>query len=413
MRFLLKWLFLLSLLTAFGYGGLQAKRVWEQKQIPVFRTAPVTEGQLVSVVNSTGEVKPVLSVSVGSFVSGPIEKLHVDFNDTVTKGQLMAEIDSRLFEAAVAADRALLGIRQAEVKRVESDLELAKLDLDRANQLKDRGEGIVSQVEIDQFRFKLASLEAQVRIASAGVQQAEAGLLNSEANLEFTRIVSPVDGVVIDRKIEPGQTLAAQFQTPELFVVAPDLRDEMHLFASVDEADIGLIREAAEQKQPVQFTVDAYPDDLFVGKVVQIRLSPVVAQNVVTYPVIVSAQNKEQKLMPGMTASLSFQTGKRDNCLRIPNAALRFFPKVEHVRAEDKHLVLGVTDEQEFGLDLEESAEEKTAFAAKRSQRYVWVWESPLLRAIPVTIGIRDSQWSELLSGDVSLADELVISEKK
>ena len=118
MRFLLKWLFLLSLLTAFGYGGLQAKRVWEQKQIPVFRTAPVTEGQLVSVVNSTGEVKPVLSVSVGSFVSGPIEKLHVDFNDTVTKGQLMAEIDSRLFEAAVAADRALLGIRQAEVKRV-------------------------------------------------------------------------------------------------------------------------------------------------------------------------------------------------------------------------------------------------------------------------------------------------------
>ncbi|MGB1925137.1 MAG: efflux RND transporter periplasmic adaptor subunit [Rubripirellula sp.] len=413
MRFLLKWLLILGFFAALGYGGIQGKKYWEQKQIPVFRMAKVTEGKLVSVVNSTGEVKPVLSVSVGTFVSGPIEKLHVDFNDKVTKGQLMAEIDSRLFEAAVAEDRALLGIRQAEVKRVESDLELAKLDLDRANRLRDRGEGFVSQVEVDQFRFKVESLEAQARIAEAGVKQAEAGLSNSEANLEFTRIVSPVDGVVIDRKIEPGQTLAAQFQTPELFVVAPDLRDEMHLFASVDEADIGLIREAAKQEQPVQFTVDAYPDDLFVGKVVQIRLSPIVAQNVVTYPVVVSAENKEQKLMPGMTASLSFQTGKRDRCVRIPNAALRFFPKVEHVRPEDKHLVLGVVDEQAVGVDIEESAQEKTALAAKRTKRYVWVWETPFLRAIPVTIGIRDSQWSELVEGNVLLEDELVIAEKK
>ena len=412
MRFLLKWFIVLAFFAAIGYGGMRGKEVWEKRQIPQFRTAKITEGSLTSVVNSTGEVKPVLSVSVGSFVSGPIEKLHVDFNDTVEKGQLMAEIDSRLFEAAVAEDRALLGIRQAEVKRVESDLELAKLDLDRANRLRDQGQGFVSQVEVDQFRFKVESLEAQARIAEAGVQQAEAGLSNSEANLEFTRIVSPVDGVVIDRKIEPGQTLAAQFQTPELFVVAPDLRDEMHLFASVDEADIGLIRQAAKLEQPVQFTVDAYPDDLFVGKVVQIRLSPVVMQNVVTYPVVVSAENKDQKLMPGMTASLSFQTAKRDNCLRIPNAALRFFPEVAHVRPEDKPLVLGVVNEDDVASAGEESAAEKTAFAANRSKRYVWVWESPFLRAIPVTVGIRDSQWSELVEGDVKLGDELVVAKK-
>ena len=413
MRFFFKWLLILSFLAALGYGGVKGRQVWLQRQIPVFRTATVTEGSLTAVVNSTGEVKPVLSVSVGTFVSGPIEKLHVDFNDTVKKGQLMAEIDSRLFEAAVAEDRALLGIREAEVKRVESDLELAKLDLDRALRLRDRGEGFVSQVEVDQFRFKVESLEAQAKIAAAGVQQAEAGLSNSEANLEFTRIVSPVDGVVIDRKIEPGQTLAAQFQTPELFTVAPDLREEMHLFASVDEADIGLIREAAESEKPVQFTVDAYPDDLFVGKVVQIRLSPVVMQNVVTYPVVVSAENREQKLMPGMTASLSFQTGRRDKCLRIPNAALRFFPEVAHVRPEDKDLVLGVENDDDAMSAIEESAEEKTAFAAKRSKRYVWVWEAPHLRAIPVTIGIRDSQWSELIDGDVHLDDELVVAKKK
>ncbi|MDB4339158.1 biotin/lipoyl-binding protein, partial [Rubripirellula sp.] len=206
MRYLVRILILLVFVAAIGFGVMKGREVWEKRQIPSFRTAKVTRGSLVSVVNSTGEVKPVLSVSVGTFVSGPIQELHVDFNDTVEKGQLMAEIDPRLFEAAVAQDRAVLGIRQAEVKRVESDLALAKLDLDRTNRLRDQGEGFVSQVELDQFRFKVESLEAQVKIAVAGVDQAEAGLLNSEANLAYTRIVSPVDGVVIDRKIEPGQT---------------------------------------------------------------------------------------------------------------------------------------------------------------------------------------------------------------
>jgi HlyD family secretion protein len=367
------------------------------------------------VVNSTGEVKPVLSVSVGSFVSGPIQDLHVDFNDEVEKGQVMAEIDPRLFEAAVAADRAVLGIRKGEVKRVQADLALAQLDLDRANRLKERGEGYVSQVEIDQFRFTVQSLEAQLKVAEAGVLQAEADLENSEANLAYTRIESPVDGIVIDRKIEPGQTLAAQFQTPELFVVAPDLRREMHIFASVDEADIGLIRVASETDQPVEFTVDAYPDVLFKGSIEQIRLSPVVMQNVVTYPVVVSAPNPELKLMPGMTASLSFQTDHREQCLRVPNAALRFFPDVEHVREQDKHLITGTLESESESDDSadQESAEEKTSAAAKRSKRYVWVWERPWLRAIPVTIGIRDSKWSEVLEGELKLGDALVVATKE
>ena len=216
----------------------------------------------MSVVNSTGEVKPVLSISIGSFVSGPIQSLHVDFNDKVEKGQLMAMIDPRLFEAAVAGDRAVLAIRRGEVKRVQADLARAQADEERAENLRQNGEGFISQVELDQYRFSRQSLEAQLLVAEAGVAQAEASLLNSEANLEYTRIESPVDGIVIDRKIEPGQTLAAQFQTPELFVIAPDIRREMHVFASVDEADIGLIRTARECEQPVSFTVDAYPNVL-------------------------------------------------------------------------------------------------------------------------------------------------------
>src|SRR5262249_35270251 len=152
-------------------------------------------------------------------------------------------------------------------------------------------------------------------------------------------IRAPVDGVVIDRKIDPGQTLAAQFQTPELFIIAPDMKKEMYVMASVDEADIGLIRRAQESNQPVHFTVDAYPDDLFEGKIGQVRMNSTTTQNVVTYPVVVTAPNPDMKLMPGLTANISFQISEKKDTIRIPNAALRFYPKPEQVRPEDRLLL--------------------------------------------------------------------------
>src|SRR5205823_14433646 len=155
--------------------------------------------------------------------------------------------------------------------------------------------------------FKRMTLEAELTFAETAVAQAQAGLDTSEANLGYTRIVAPADGVVIERKIDPGQTVAATFQTPELFVVAPDMRKEMRVFASVDEADIGQIREAQRTGQPARFTVDAYPDDLFAGTIFQIRQNSTTSQNVVTYPVVVAAPNPDLKLLPGMTASLAFQ----------------------------------------------------------------------------------------------------------
>ena len=413
MRIVFRLFLLILVLGGLGAGGYFGHQYWKQRNRPKFRTAKVTEGEIVSVVNSTGEVKPVLSISVGSFVSGPIQALHVDFNDKVTKGQLMAEIDPRIFEAVVKGDRAVLAIRRGEVNRVQADLARAKADEQRADSLLRRGDGFISQVEIDQYRFSRQSMEAQLQVAEAGVAQAEASLLNSEANLEYTRIESPVDGIVIDRKIEPGQTLAAQFQTPELFVVAPDIRREMHVFASVDEADIGLIRAARENKQPVEFSVDAYPDVLFDGSIDQIRLSPMVTQNVVTYPVIVSAPNPDEMLMPGMTASLSFQIDQRQACVRIPNAALRFFPEVAHVREKDRHLVTGISEEEDVDLVDEESADEKTAAAKNKSKRYVWIWEEPWLRAVEVTTGIRDSKWTEILDSNIKVGDELVVAKKQ
>src|SRR5262249_9785001 len=197
-----------------AYPSLQA--YWKKRSQPVYREAGGTRGPLVRVVNATGTVQPVLSVSVGSFVSGPIEGLFVDFNDVVKKGDLLAKIDPRLYEANVARDRAVLATRKAEVERAKAQLQQARNDEARARVLRAENKGFLSDTEMDQFMFNRISLEAQLVVAEANVEQADANLKNSDANLEYTEIRSPVDGIIINRKIDQGQTLAAQFQTPEL-----------------------------------------------------------------------------------------------------------------------------------------------------------------------------------------------------
>ena len=207
--------------------------------------------------------------------------------------------------------------------------------------MRTRGGSYISQADFDKFKYARMTLEAQLKVAQATVDQARASLETSLANLNYTEIRSPVDGIVINRKIEPGQTVAAQFQTPELFIVAPDIRKEIHVHASVDEADIGLIKEAQAKKYPVNFTVDAYPDKIFKGNVQEIRLSSTTTQNVVTYPVVVSTSNPDLELLPGMTASLSFQVNERTNVIKVPNAALRFYPAANQVRPQDAPILEG------------------------------------------------------------------------
>ncbi len=412
LRFFVKAIIVLAILGTIGgvsYGP--ATRYWKERNKPKWETAKVVRGDAVRTINTTGRVKPVLSISVGTFVSGPITKLHVEFNDEVKKGQLLAEIDPRLYEANVARDEATLATREADVFRVQAQLQQARNNKARGELLRKKNEDYLSDREMDALTFECDALEAQLNVAKAAVLQAQASLENSAANLEYTLIKSPDDGIVIDRKIDPGQTLAAQFQTPELFIIAPDLRAEVHVFASVDEQDIGLIQKAQDEGRPVTFTVDAYPEDLFEGRIQQIRVSSVELQNVITYPVVVSAANPELKLLPGMTASVSFEVDSESDVLKVPISALRFIPEDEkYVREEDRDLLDGSrwksTEEESNETVL--SASEKAEAQRKKNERHVWVNDGEFLRAVPITTGISDSKYSVLLTGDLEEGEELV-----
>ena len=275
-----------------------------------FRTKAVRRGDVTLVVNSTGTVQPVLSVQVGAFVSGPIQKVCVDFNDKVKKDQVLAQIDPRNYVAAEAHESAALAHAKADLTRVQALLEHA-VNFEQRN-IRLKMKGAISENDFEQSLTDRKSLEAQVELCKATIQQCEADLATARTNLDFTNIKSPVDGIVIDRKVDPGQTVAAQFQTPVMFVVAPDLEKKVYVYASVDEADIGLIRDAQKREQPVTFSVDAYPKDSFTGRIAQVRLNPTTVSNVVTYTVIVEAPNGDLKLLPGMTANLVFQIEKRE-----------------------------------------------------------------------------------------------------
>ncbi len=419
MRGLLTTLFFLLLLGAVGAGiYFPTASYLRERNKPKYRFQEVESGDITLHVNATGTVEPIMRVTVGAVVSGPISELYVDFNDEVAKDQLMAKIDPRLFESVVLRDRAVLETRLAEVERAEARLQQAVNSERRAERLVKRNASLISDTEVDEMRFSRMAASAELSVAKTAVTQARANLDNSEANLEYTEIRSPVDGVVIDRKIDEGQTLAAQFQTPELFVVAPKMHETMYIYASVDEADIGLIRDAQRKKQPVRFTVDAYPDEIFdSGFIREVRLSSSQEQNVVTYPVVVETPNQDMKLLPGMTASLSFQIEQLEEAIKVPNAALRFYPPNRKRVHPDDHAVLdGVASAQEQASDQAQSQQSATERAeSKRSSlnRHVWVLgDDGLLRARTVQVGISDSRFTELVSGDIQVGDQLVIGEK-
>jgi HlyD family secretion protein len=412
MRFPIKTTVVLLVLGGAGAAAFPSVQAyWKERRRVQYRQAEVTRGHIITVVNSTGTVQPVLSVPVGSFVSGPIEQLNADFNQEVKKGDLLAKIDPRLIEANVARDRASLATRKAEVERAKALLQQATNDENRASALRKERKDFISDTEMDQYKFNRLSLAAQLLVAEASVDQAIANLKQSEANLDYTEIRAPVSGIVINRKIDEGQTLAAQFQTPELFIIAPDMKTKMHILASVDEADIGQIRAAQTRGLPVRFTVDAYPDDLFEGAIFQIRMSSTTTQNVVTYPVIVAAPNPDLKLLPGMTASLSFQIDETKDTLRVPNAALRFYPQREQVRPEDRKLLEGGDREDKEDNDstsARRSATEKAEARRNRHRRHVWVKDGDFLKAVEVVTGASDNKYTALVSGELKIGDPLV-----
>ncbi|MEJ2088869.1 MAG: efflux RND transporter periplasmic adaptor subunit [Gammaproteobacteria bacterium] len=294
----------------------------------------VTRGDVESVVVTTGTLEALNTIVVGSQLSGQIAELRADFNDQVKAGQLIARIDPRTFDARVQQNRADVKVaeatiqqRDAEVLGARATLARAQRELTRRQALKEKGH--ISESELDADVTAVETAEAQLKMAEAAVvnakavlEQRQAALNQAEVDLERTYIHSPVDGTVINRTVEIGQTVAASLQAPELFLIAQDLH-QMKVEASVDEADIGRISDGLE----VRFSVDAYPDRSFRGTVEQIRKAPDKLQNVVTYRVIISASNRDLALLPGMTANVEVVLGRKEDVLRVPNAALRFVPK--------------------------------------------------------------------------------------
>ncbi len=335
-----------------------------------YKTLRIERGPITALVTATGAVNPVISVQVGSQVSGKIAKLYADFNSVVREGQILASIDQKPYQAKVRQARAALKSAQANLAKARNMLMQKKLELDRMAAL--RTQQFVSQSDLDLATTNYRDAEAQVDLSEAQIDQAKATLSSAELDLGYTTIYSPVNGTVVSRNVEEGQTVAASFQTPTLFVLAQDLT-RMQVIANVSESDIGGVTEG----KSADFRVDAYPREFFHGIVTQVRNAPVSIQNVVTYDVIISVDNPELKLKPGMTANITIVTARNEDALRAPNAALRF---------------------RMPGVPVD------------RKTPQLWVLETTgRVRAAPITTGIADSLYTEIVAGEAREGDAAIV----
>ena len=371
-----------------------------------YRTEKVDRGTVTMTVTATGTLSAVTTVQVGSQVSGVIARLYADFNSQVKKGQLLAELDPTPFQAQVEQ-------RQADLTRMQVQVEDARIKYDRQKRLVEAG--LAAQADLDAAKATFDSARAQV-------QQSRAALSQATTNLQYTKIESPTDGVVVDKQYEVGQTVAASFQAPTLFQIAQDLT-KMQVQADVDQSDIGRVQVG----QVARFTVDAYPDDEFRGKIAQIRYNAQVNQNVVTYPVIIEVSNVEGKLRPKMTANVSIDVDSVRDVLRVPNAALRFRPPSDGNDKKDKtaggpRAAGGGSDPmaragQPGGGGLAGAARQfpggrKSAGGAKTSTVYMWVGEEgkqKTLQPVEIRTGISDGRFTHVLSGALKEGDAVVV----
>lgn len=294
-----------------------------------YQTAIVEKGTVMEKVEATGTIKPVQTVEIGAQVSGMIKEVYVDYNSHVKKGQLLAQIDTSLFQAQVDQAQATLAVKQANYKKYRNQTAYKKATYVRYQKL--YNQGYVSKDSLESAKTDYNVNLAETASTRADIQQASATLRNNLANLRYCRIVSPVDGVVISKNVEVGQTVASSFQTPTLFEVAQDLT-KMRIEASVSEADIGKVK----QGQDVDYTLDGYPDKVFKGVVSQVRLASTTTNNVVTYTVVVDVNNPDGILIPGMTANIEIITNKKENILTVPHAALKFVPQNHKEKYEEQ-----------------------------------------------------------------------------
>lgn len=360
---------ILICLAALFFIGFLFKNKKEAKN---YVTEPLTKRTITQIVEASGTINPVQTVSIGSQVSGQISAIYVDYNSKVKKGQLLAEIDTSLFEAQVNQAKATIDNARANLAKIQATTANDKLTLTRYRNLYKKG--FIAKSELDLAESTYSADLAQVKSAQAQINQALASYSTAASNLRYTKITSPVDGVVISRAVDVGQTVAASFQTPELFSVAQDLT-QMQIEASVSEADIGKVK----KEQDVEYTLDGYPDETFKGKVSQVRISPTTVSNVVTYSVIIDVENDEMKLIPGMTANVSIITSKKENILCAKNTALKFTPNTD-------------------------------GKGEKFDKQGIWLLADGEPKRVEIVTGVNDDTYTEIISNNLKDGDMVILS---
>lgn len=339
-----------------------------------FVTVPAKKATIVEAVEASGTVNPVNTVDIGSQVSGMIKEIYVDYNSKVTKGQLLAQIDPSLFQAQVDKARGDLEAALSNKAKISAMLAYDKKNYERYKKLYTKN--YVAKADVDLAEATYKSDIAQLNAAQGTINQAQATLKNNLTNLKYTKIISPVDGIVVSRDVDVGQTVAASFQTPTLFQVAQDLKD-MQIEVNVSEADIGKIKKG----QNVEYTLDGYADSIFYGKIKEIRIAPTTVSNVVTYTVIVDVDNQEQKMIPGMTANVSIITNKSENVLCVPTEALRFTPTE----------ITGGKKYKDQGL---------------------WILKDNKPQRITIKTGAKDSERSEIIANKLKEGDRVILKKR-
>lgn len=363
-----------------------------------YKTARIERGTIVATVAATGNLSAVTTVQVGTQVSGTIQKLYVDYNSRVKKGQAIAEIDPSLFNASIEQSRGNALSAEANLQKAQVTLADAQRTVNRNKKL--LADGIISQSDYDVAETAWQSARTSVKAAEGSVAQTRGSLMQSKTNLRYSVIRSPVDGVIISRAIDVGQTVAASFQTPTLFTIAQDLT-KMQIEVSVDEADISRI----QLDQKTSFTVDSYPEQSFRGKVVQIRNAPVINQNVVTYITVVNVDNTDLKLKPGMTANVSIEVARKEDVLKLPPAALRFKPKSKGDEPKEKRQAGAPSP----GAGREAGGRPGGRKGTGGPQVYILKENKPV--AVAVKTGIANNSSIELLESSLKEGDEVIIEQ--
>lgn len=373
----------LGLISLIGAGGFYGYREWlGPKEPPKYKSVEVGRGDLIATVSATGAIEPLLKVVVGSQVSGTVTKWYADFNDRVTENMVLAELDRDRFQAALQQRTASVAVARARVEEAQAKLAEATLDQERIRNAFQRA--AASDFELQSAIQNETALRAALHAAEAQVEAAEADRRQAEVELSKTIIRSPIDGIVISRDVDAGQTVAASLSSPTLFTIANDL-SKMRVNAAVSETDIGAIRDG----MAVEFRVDAYPGRKYRGVVAQVRFKENVVDNVVTYTTLIDVENEDLSLRPGMTATVQFETAKAEDVLRVPNQALRFDPNPQAAPASGGGF---------WGPPARGHGPARRVFKLVGAE----------LIETPLELGLSDGAFTEVKSGDLKLGDLIV-----